>query len=317
MKRVKKFVAAMLTAGLAVSLGACGSSSDSSDSTSADSSSAETSVSAEEESSEDSEELSGDVNDGTGDVLRVAMECAYAPYNWSQEDDSNGAVPIEDSTNYAYGYDVMMAIYIADYLDMDLEIYKLDWDSLPLAVQSGTVDCVIAGQSITEERLETVDFSDPYYYASIVCLTRSDSEYASAEGLSDLAGCSATSQINTVWYDTCIPQIEDVNQMTAQETTSAMLVALDAGSVDVIVTDQPTALGACAAYDDFVMLDFSDTDDDFEVSEEEINIGISVQKGNSGLLDAINEALSTLTTDDYTEMMNEAIEVQPLTEDEE
>ena len=297
MKRVKRILAIVLAAAMVFSLAACGSS-DSADS-SADSSS------------------SGEVNDGTGDVLRVAMECAYAPYNWSQEDDSNGAVPIEDSSNYAYGYDVMMAIYIADYLGMELEIYKLDWDSLPLAVQSGTVDCVIAGQSITEERLETVDFSDPYYYASIVVLVRSDSEYASAEGISDLAGCSATSQINTVWYDTCIPQIEDVDQQTATETTAQMLVALEAGSVDVIVTDQPTALGACAAYDDFVMLDFTDTDDNFEVSEEEINIGISVQKGNTGLLDAINEALSTLTTDDYTEMMNEAIEVQPLTEDEE
>lgn len=301
MKRVKRILAIVLAAAMVFSLAACGSSdsSDSSADSSADSSS------------------SGEVNDGTGDVLRVAMECAYAPYNWSQEDDSNGAVPIEDSSNYAYGYDVMMAIYIADYLGMELEIYKLDWDSLPLAVQSGTVDCVIAGQSITEERLETVDFSDPYYYASIVVLVRSDSEYASAEGISDLAGCSATSQINTVWYDTCIPQIEDVDQQTATETTAQMLVALEAGSVDVIVTDQPTALGACAAYDDFVMLDFTDTDDNFEVSEEEINIGISVQKGNTGLLDAINEALSTLTTDDYTEMMNEAIEVQPLTEDEE
>ena len=244
------------------------------------------------------------------------MECAYAPYNWSQEDDSNGAVPIVDSSNYAYGYDVMMAIYIADYLGMELEIYQLDWDSLPLAVQAGTVDCVIAGQSITSERLETVDFSDPYYYASIVVLVQADSEYASAEGISDLAGCSATSQINTVWYDTCIPQIEDVDQQTATENTSQMLVQLNAGAVDIVVTDQPTALAAVSVYEDLVMLDFTDTDDNFEVSEEEINIGISVQKGNDGLLDAINEALSTLTVDDYTEMMEEAIAVQPLSEDE-
>ena len=210
----------------------------------------------------------------------------------------------------------MMAIYIADYLGMELEIYQLDWDSLPLAVQAGTVDCVIAGQSITSERLETVDFSDPYYYASIVVLVQADSEYASAEGISDLAGCSATSQINTVWYDTCIPQIEDVDQQTATENTSQMLVQLNAGAVDIVVTDQPTALAAVSVYEDLVMLDFTDTDDNFEVSEEEINIGISVQKGNDGLLDAINEALSTLTVDDYTEMMEEAIAVQPLSEDE-
>lgn len=145
---------------------------------------------------------------------------------------------------------------------------------------------------------------------------QADSEYASAEGISDLAGCSATSQINTVWYDTCIPQIEDVDQQTATENTSQMLVQLNAGAVDIVVTDQPTALAAVSVYEDLVMLDFTDTDDNFEVSEEEINIGISVQKGNDGLLDAINEALSTLTVDDYTEMMEEAIAVQPLSEDE-
>lgn len=294
----------MLAAVMVFSLAACGSSSSSSDS-------ADSSADTSDEDTADS-----DVNDGTGSVLRVAMECAYAPYNWSQEDDSNGAVPIVDSSNYAYGYDVMMAIYIADYLGMELEIYQLDWDSLPLAVQAGTVDCVIAGQSITSERLETVDFSDPYYYASIVVLVQADSEYASAEGISDLAGCSATSQINTVWYDTCIPQIEDVDQQTATENTSQMLVQLNAGAVDIVVTDQPTALAAVSVYEDLVMLDFTDTDDNFEVSEEEINIGISVQKGNDGLLDAINEALSTLTVDDYTEMMEEAIAVQPLSEDE-
>lgn len=86
-------------------------------------------------------------------TLKVAMECSYAPYNWTQPDDSNGAVPISGSSDYAYGYDVMMAKKICDELGYDLEIVKLDWDSLVPAVQSGKVDCVIAGQSITSERL--------------------------------------------------------------------------------------------------------------------------------------------------------------------
>ncbi|HPR39765.1 MAG TPA: transporter substrate-binding domain-containing protein [Oscillospiraceae bacterium] len=249
----------------------------------------------------------------TDNVLSVAMECGYAPYNWSQADDSNGAVPIKDSDEYAYGYDVMMAKYIADYLDMDLEIVKLDWDSLPLAVQTGTVDCVIAGQSITAERLQTVDFSNPYYYASIVSLVDANGPYAAAEGISDLAGASCTSQLNTVWYDVCLPQIPDAEILTAQENAPSMLVALNSGVCDVVVTDRPTAMAACEAYPNLLMLDFTDTDDNFAVSEEEINIGVSVQKGNTELLNGINEALATLTVDDYNEMMNEAISVQPLT----
>ena len=105
-------------------------------------------------------------------TLKVAMECGYAPYNWTQPDDSNGAVQISGSSDYAYGYDVMMAKKIADELGYDLEIVKLDWDSLVPAVQSGTVDCAIAGQSITSERLEMVDFTEPYMKATKVVIVR-------------------------------------------------------------------------------------------------------------------------------------------------
>jgi len=250
--------------------------------------------------------------DGNDKVLTVAMECIYAPYNWTQSDNSNGAVPIKGSSDYAFGYDVMTAKTIAEAMGQELQIVKLDWDSLVPAVQSGTVDCAIAGQSITSERMQSVDFSNPYYYASIVTLVRADGPYANAQNVADLAGATATSQLNTVWYDTCIPQIPDVNQLPAQDSAPAMMVALDSGKCDVVVTDQPTAMAACVAYPNFVMLDFTGNDDNYEVSEEEINIGVSVQKGNTALVNAINEVLSTMTADDYTALMEEAISLQPL-----
>ncbi len=247
-------------------------------------------------------------------VLRVAMECAYAPYNWSQADDSNGAVPIAGTNNYAYGYDVMMAKLIAESMGKELEIVKLDWEGLVPAVMSGDVDLVIAGQSITAERLEMVDFSEPYFYASIVTLTKEDSAYANAASVADLAGATCTSQIGTIWYDICLPQIPDANILTAQETAPAMLVALESGAVDLVVTDMPTALAATAVYDDMVLLDFTGTEGEFEVSEEEINLGISMQKGNTELLNAVNEVLAGLSVEDYEAMMADAIAVQPLSE---
>ena len=247
-------------------------------------------------------------------VLRVAMECAYAPYNWTQADDSNGAVPISGTNDFAYGYDVMMAKLIAEHLGKELEIVKLDWDSLVPAVDSGDVDLVIAGQSITAERLEVVDFSDPYFYASIVTLTKADSAYANAASVADLAGATCTSQLGTIWYDICLPQIPDANILTAQETAPAMLVALESGAVDLVVTDMPTALAATAVYDDMVLLDFTGTEGEFEVSEEEINLGISMQKGNAELLNAVNEVLAGLSVEDYEAMMADAIAVQPLSE---
>ena len=248
----------------------------------------------------------------SSNTLKVAMECGYAPYNWTQTTDANGAVRISGSTEYAYGYDVMMAKLIAEKLGKDLEIVKLDWDSLVPAVQSGTVDCVIAGQSITSDRLQMVDFTTPYYYASIVCLVNEGSKYESAQGISDLKDAVCTSQQNTVWYDVCLPQIENANILPAQESAPAMLVALSAGRVDLICTDMPTAQAALVAYPSFRLLDFTNSSDNFVVSQEEINIGISVSKNNSELTAAINEVLATLTVEDFNRMMDEAISVQPL-----
>ncbi|MEG2009998.1 MAG: transporter substrate-binding domain-containing protein [Oscillospiraceae bacterium] len=250
--------------------------------------------------------------EGDKPVLRVGMECIYAPYNWSQPDDSNGAIPIKDSSDFAYGYDIMMAKYLADKLGCTLEIHKIEWDSLPMALTAGTVDCVIAGQSITAKRLQSVDFTTPYYYASIVAVAKKDSDFAKATGVAGLAGATCTSQLNTVWYDVCLPQIKDAKILPAMESAPAMLVALSSGKCDLIVCDKPTALAACVAYPDMTMLDFTDATDNFKVSEEEINIGISVKKGNTKLLDQLNEALSGLTKDDFAKMMDDAIAVQPL-----
>ena len=251
---------------------------------------------------------------GEKKVLKVAMECAYAPYNWTQPDDSNGAVPINDSNEYAYGYDVMMAKKICDELGYDLQIVRLDWDSLIPAVSTGQVDCVIAGQSITKERQQMVDFTDPYYYASIITLVKEDGDYKDAASVEDLKGATVTSQQNTIWYDSCLPQIPDADILPAQESAPAMLVALESGKCDAVVTDMPTGKAACVAYPDFKLLDFSGTDGAFEVSDEDINIGISVQKGNDELKDAINGVLKDMTEDDYNKMMDEAISVQPLSE---
>ena len=93
-----------------------------------------------------------------------------------------------------------------------------------------------------------------------------------------------------------------------------MLMALESGTVDFVCTDMPTAQGALIAYPDLKILDFAGSGDDFEVSDEEINIGISVQKENTALVDAINSYLSGKTADDFNALMEKAIEVQPLSE---
>jgi len=249
------------------------------------------------------------VEDG---VLTVAMECAYAPYNWTQPDDSNGAVPIKDHPGqYANGYDVMMAKAICEANGWQLEIVQLDWDSLIPAVQSSIVDAVIAGQSMTPDRMEVVDFAGPYLYATIVCLAKEGSPNADAKGISELSG-SATSQSGTIWYDTCLPQVKGATIVPPAESAPAMLMALESGVVDFVCTDMPTAQGALISYPDLKLLDFAGTGDDFEVSEADVNIGISIRKDNTELLNALNSYLAGKTADDFNALMAEAIAVQPL-----
>lgn len=254
------------------------------------------------------------VEDGT---LTVAMECAYAPYNWLQTTDENGAVPIANVDGaYANGYDVMIAKRICEENGWELEVIQSDWDSLVPGVQTGTFDAVIAGQSMTAERSQQVDFAGPYFYATIVCLTKSSSPYANATGLADLAGGSCTAQLATIWYDVCLPQIEGANIQTATESTPAMLMALESGTVDFVCTDLPTAQGAVVTYPDLTILNFSGTDGDFQFTEEEraenVNIGVSVRKGNTVLKDAIDAVLSTMDETDFNALMEDSIRIQPI-----
>ena len=298
---MRKITCLVLSLVLALSLAACGSGSTASTTAAADAAAAAASTG---------------VEDG---VLTIAMECAYAPYNWMQGDDSNGAVPISNVPgSYANGYDVMIGKKIAEANGWELEVIQADWDSLVPGVQTGIYDAVIAGQSMTAERSEQVDFAGPYFYASIVCVTKKDSPYATATSIADLAGGKCTAQIATIWYDQCLPQIDGALVQTAAETAPAMLMALETGSVDFICTDMPTAQGAVAAYPNMTILDFSGTDGDFQFSDEvraeNVNIGVSVKKGNTELKNMIESVLSTMTADDMNALMEQAIAIQPLSE---
>lgn len=252
---------------------------------------------------------------GEGFTFTIAMECAYAPYNWTQADDSNGAVAIKDSNEFANGYDVMIAKKICEANGWNLEIIRADWDSLVPSVQTGVIDAAIAGQSMTAERSEQVDFAGPYFYATFAILVKEDSPLASATSINDFSGYKGTAQISTIWYDQCLPQMEGALIQTASETAPAMLTAVETGTVDFVVTDLPTATGAVQAYPDLKILDFTGTDGDFQFSdvvrEENVNIGVSVKKGNTELVNKINSVLNAMTVEDFNSLMAQAIAIAP------
>ena len=109
-------------------------------------------------------------------TLRVGMECAYEPYNWTDISGASfGAVPISGEGKdglYANGYAVQIAKYVAARLGMNLEIYSIEWDSLLPALESGAIDAVAAGMSPTVERAAQIDFTDTYYESNLVVIIR-------------------------------------------------------------------------------------------------------------------------------------------------
>ncbi len=243
---------------------------------------------------------------GSDDVFIVGMEAGYAPFNWTQLDDSNGAVQIKGSPEYAGGYDVQIAKKIAEDLGKELVIEKIEWDGLVPALASGQIDGIIAGMSPTEERKETIDFSDAYYTSDLVMLVKSGGDYENSTTLEDFSNAKITAQLNTFHYSV-IDQIPDVDIQEAMTDFPAMRVALESGIIDGYVTERPEAISAESANDNFVMVEF---ESGFVTSSADTAIAVGLPKG-SDLTTSINNALSKISDEERLQIMDDAIVNQP------
>lgn len=189
-----------------------------------------------------------DYSDVTGGVLKVGMECAYEPFNWTQNNDSNGAQPIANiSGKYANGYDVQIAAQVASALHMKLEIYAYEWDALLPAVNSGAITAIIAGMSPTEERLQEIDFSANYYQSNLVVITRKGNKLLNCNSLQEIdqAGVKIAAQPGTFHLDALKAQTKNLTVVENLNDFTAMRIALEAGSIDGYIAEEPTALTIC------------------------------------------------------------------------
>lgn len=250
-----------------------------------------------------SSENSGAVEE---DTFKVGLEAGYAPFNWTQNDDSNGAVKIDGTSEYAGGYDVEMAKKIAEGLGKKLVIVKTEWDGLVPALQAGKIDAIIAGMSPTAKRKESIDFSDNYYKSNLVMVVKKGGQYEGATSIQDFAGAKITAQLNTFHYSV-IEQIEGVSKETAMDNFPAMRVALESGIIDGYVTERPEAVSASNANENFAMVEFTDG---FQTSEDDTAIAVGIEKG-SELTEKINEILKGISEEEQTKIMDAAIQNQP------
>ncbi|WP_409369518.1 transporter substrate-binding domain-containing protein [Lysinibacillus sp. 38-6] len=279
----RKWLLFMLTAMTAILLAACGTGDKKDDNTAGDA-----------------------TNDEKGGEFRIGMEAGYPPFNWTQQDDANGAVKIADNAEYAGGYDVQMAKKIAEGLGKELVIVKMEWDGLVPALQSKKIDAIVAGMSPTKERKQTIDFTENYYTSDFVMVIQKGSKYENAKSIQDFSGAKVTSQLNTSNYNV-IDQIKGVDKQTAMENFSAMRVALEAGKIDGYVAERPEGISAAAANDKFTFVSF---EEGFDTDISNTSIAVGLRKGDASL-DKINEILKGISEDDRQKIMEEAILQQP------
>lgn len=253
-----------------------------------------------------SSDKSGNAGSSDAETFKVGLEAGYPPFNWTQNDDSNGAVKIEGGAEYAGGYDVEIAKKIADGLGKKLVIVKTEWDGLVPALTSGKIDAIIAGMSPTDERKKTIDFSDNYYKSNLVMVVKKGGKFENAKSIQDFKGAKVSAQLNTFHYSV-IDQIKGVSKQPAMDNFTAMRVALESGVLDGYVSERPEAVSASSANDHFAMVEFTDG---FKTSDDDTSIAVGLKK-DSELTKKINEILAGISEEDQNTIMDAAIKNQP------
>jgi polar amino acid transport system substrate-binding protein len=273
---MKKLIAMLMALAMVLSLAACGSSTQESSSESqpaAESQAAETPAAESQAAETDQAEGSEDaqfttITDG---VLTMSTNAAFPPYESTTDDGG------------FEGIDVEIAGAIADKLGLELQIDDMDFDSALLAVQQGKSDIVMAGVSVTDDRLLVMDFSDSYATGIQVVIVPEGSEVT----LDNLGDHLIGTQRATTGNIYCVDDYGE-DHVVAYDNGITAIQALNNGQVDCVVIDSAPAQAFVAANPGLTILDTA-------YAEEEYAIGMN--KGNTALVDAVNGALAELEAD--------------------
>ena len=248
----------------------------------------------------------------TEGVLVVGMECAYAPFNWTETEDTPSNVAISNLPGaYADGYDVQVAKIIAEELNLELQVKALEWGALINNLNTGGIDLIIAGMSPTAERLESIDFTDMYYESThVMLLEKSNTKYASATSLDDFKDAVVIGQTGTIYAD-LVEQAVAHGSIAGTNLTTVPLIVNEIinGETDATILEEPVAMGIVSQNPDLMYVKL--TEGGFTVADEDRIVSIGVRKGFE-LTENINNVLSTkLTAEVRASLMENAIASAP------
>ena len=240
-------------------------------------------------------------------VFRVGIECAYPPNNWQEDMETESNVPIMNREGrYAEGYDVQIAKRVADSIGAKLEVRKIPWDFLILALNRGEIDAIFSGMLDTSDRKKLINFSDVYGIQEIQygVLVHRDSKYAKAKKLTDFAGAKFVGQKDTN-LDKGIYQLTGVRRLPAVRTFSEMLTKLLNKEVDGIIADYEMAGANEKLHHELVTIRFAPEDTFFF---DFTGVCAGVRKDDEKLLKEINNALKGISKRERQLFMLNALE---------
>ena len=233
----------------------------------------------------------------------VGLEAAYAPFNWMETTATTSNHPLDGMKAYVEGYDVQIAKLLAKDLGLKLVIKRIEWKGLIPALESGMIDIIIAGMSPTDERKQTINFTDTYYESEHVVIVRKDGNYANAQDLGDFNGAKIVGQKSTL-YDTLAGQLKDANQnsvhQTPLESIPEIVNAIKSGVSDVTVVERPVAISIVNNND---TLKYIKLNTKFTLDLSDTIVSIGLRKIDAELLTKLNESLAKITVEQREALM--------------
>ena len=261
---MKKLIALLLAGALCVSMVACGAKEEPA------AAPAETEAEAPAEEAAPAEDAA-EVTTVTDGILTMGTNATFPPYEYYDGDE-------------IVGIDAEIAAKLAEKLGMELEIVDMDFSSIITAVQSGKIDVGVAGMTVTEERLQNVDFTTSYATGVQVVIVKEDSDIATVD---DLDGKLIGVQEGTTGHIYCSDDYGEEN-VIAYNNGATAVQALQQGKVDCVVIDKQPALSFVEANEGLKILDTEYVVEDY---------AIAVSKDNTALKDALNAALEEMIAD--------------------
>ena len=271
---MKKFLALVLTLAMALSITACGGSDTTEDTTTDTTDGAQT----EETTGNAVSTEYGDFTVVEAGKLHMSTNAAFPPYEMTTDDGG------------FEGIDVEVADAIAQKLGLELVVDDMGFDAALTAVQTGQSDIAMAGITVTEDRLEVMDFSDSYATGVQVVIVREDSPIQTIDDLAnaEMIGCQAATTGYIYASDTPENGGYGEDHVTAYENGALAVMALVNGQIDAVIIDNEPAKAFVEANEGLKILDTPWV-------EEEYAIGVA--KRNTDLLDAINAVMEELKAD--------------------